>query len=245
MTLEQRLFDALHEVDSFDPSPDLFARVARSLEEDAAHRLRVQMAWLAGVASLAAVLVYLGLVVSRGRSGVLVVPGWAIEVLEKVVAVALVLLLAPIIRRFGGHYVSDVFRLDPATGTRFLRLLDIAYYLVLFGFILANAELTALGRITPLGGALESVLEGVASLLVVIGVLHAANLLMLPVVGLVFSSVVRRTARYQAGADAPAISPKAVQADRVSSWIVWVLTALVFAGVLLTIGVVIGAGAGL
>jgi hypothetical protein len=244
MTLEQRLSDALHEVDSFDPSPDLFARVARSVEEDAAHRRRAQVAWLAAVGSLAAVVVYLGLMVTRSRAGSLIVPGWALELLEKMVSVGLVFLLAPVIRRFGGQYVSDVFRLDPATGTRFMRLLDIAYYLILLGFIIANAEVTPLGRPTLLRSGLESVLDGLASLLLLVGALHAANLMVLPVVGLVFSSAVRRAARHRAGIAAPPVSPKAVQADRVSSWIVWLSTVLLFAAVLLTIGIVIGTGLG-
>jgi hypothetical protein len=244
MTLEQRLFDTLHEVDSFEPSPDLFARVARSIEEDAAHRRRVQVLWIAGIAAVAAVVVYLGLAVSRNRLGSLVISGWASEVLENVIAVALVFVLAPVIRRFGRQYVADVFRLDPATGMRFLRLLDIAYYLALFGLIIARVELTGAGRMPLLRSALESTLDDLASLLMLIGVLHAANLLVLPVVGLVFSSVVRRAARDRAGVEAPPLSPKAVQADRICSWIVWVSTALIFATVLLTIGIVIGTGLG-
>ena len=41
MTVEQRLRDALHRADGYAPSPDLFARVQRSIEEDRAHRRRM------------------------------------------------------------------------------------------------------------------------------------------------------------------------------------------------------------
>ncbi|MGH8873267.1 MAG: hypothetical protein ACRDWS_14995 [Acidimicrobiia bacterium] len=242
MTLEQRLSETLHEVDSFEPSPDLYARVSRSLDEDRARRRRATLVWLASLASAAIVMVCLGLLVFRDRGGFLVVPRWGVELLETVVLVTIVLLLAPLIRRFGGFYVSEVFRLDPPVGDRFLRLLDIAYYLVFSGRILSDADLTGLGGAVRLGVELEAALDRIAWVLTMMGALHAGTLLALPVVGLVFSSVVRRARRLQAGALAPDVSPQALQADRLASWIVWALAALVVVGALLTIGVVIGVG---
>lgn len=234
MTLEQRLSEALHEVDGFEPSPDLFARVNRSLDEDAIHRRRVHITWLATAASLAAVIVYLGLLVTRTPTGLLVVPRWALELLETIVLVVLVFVLAPVIRRFGRFYVADVFRLDPGTGERFMRLLEIAYYLVFFGAILEGVNLVRLERQVPIGPAAESTLESIAAVLLVIGLFHAATLLGLPVVGLVFSSIVRRSERRRAGVAAPDVSPRALQADRIASWIVRVGFGLVLLG---TVGV--------
>ncbi len=242
MTLEQRLSAALHEVDGFEASPDLFARVRRSLEEDAAHRRRLGIAWFAAVASVAAVIVYLGLLITRSPAGILVIPMWAVELLETTVMVALVLVLAPIIRRFGGIYVSDVFRLDPGAGTRFLQLLDIAYYLVFFAVILLGVSLIRLDGIAPAGAALDQSFLRVGVLLLVMGLFHAATLFGLPVIGLVFSSTVRRVERHRAGAAAPEVSSRALQADRLASWIVWLTAGLMLVGALVGVGIVIGVG---
>lgn len=242
MTLEQRLSAALHEVDGFEPSPDLYARVRRSLEEDAAHRRRMGIIWFAAVASVAAVIIYLGLLITRSPAGILVIPMWAVELLETMVLVALVLMLAPIIRRFGGIYVSDVFRLDPGAGIKFLQLLDIAYYLVFSGVILRGVSLMRLDRMVPAGAALDESLVRFGVLLLIMGLFHAATLFGLPVIGLVFSSTVRRVERRRAGAAAPEVSSRALQADGVASWIVWVAAGLILAGALVAVGVGIGGG---
>ena len=232
MTLEQQLTEALHEVDGFDPSPDLYARVTRSLDEDRVYRRRIRAAWLATLASFAAVVVYLGLMVTRTSTGALVVPRWVLELLEVAVLVTLALLLAPLISRFGKFYVSDVFRLDPVTGDRFMSLLEIAYYLVFFGRILQGANLTRLRGMVQLGPGLEETFETVAVMLMFLGLIHAATLFGLPLVGLVFSSVVRRSERHRAGAGAPPVSENAVRADRVAAWVVRAVIGLLLAGAL-------------
>jgi hypothetical protein len=242
MTLEQRLSEVLHKVDDFEPSPDLFARVNRSLEEDQAHRRRAVVAWLSIVASVAAIIVYLGLFTSRSPDGFLVIRVWVVELLETVVLVAIVLVLAPVIRRFGGLYVADVFRLDPGTGDRFLRLLDIAYYLVFFGGILEGVSLRDLDLLARVGPELESALERLGAILLVMGLFHAATLLALPVVGLVFSSNVRRVERLQAGEGAGVASARATQADRIAARIVWGLAALLVVGALVGVGTMVGLG---
>ncbi|HSO50403.1 MAG TPA: hypothetical protein VLS86_07630 [Acidimicrobiia bacterium] len=243
MTLEQRLSEALHEVDRFEPSPDLFARVERSLDEDATHRRRVRVTWLAAMASLTAIVVFLGLLVRTGATGLLVFPVWGLELLETVILVSLIFVLAPVISRFGDFYVADVFRLDPGTGKRFMRLLEIAYYLVFLGGVLQGVHLTRLGRVVRLGPGLETMLEGIAELLLFMGVFHAMSLFGLPVVGLVFSSVVRRAERQRAGSSAPPISSKAQQADRIASWVVQITFGLVLLGALVAlIGGVVSIG---
>jgi len=242
MTLEQRLSETLHEVDRFDPSPDLFARVSSSLEEDAAHRRRVLHGWLASLASFAVVVVYLGLFVSRDSSGSLVVPHWAIELLQSILLIAIVILLAPLIRRFGGLYVADVFRLDAVTGSRFLRLLDTAYYLVFAGAILMGVTMVGLEYPVRLGRGLEQTFGRIAVVLGLMGVFHAVNLLVMPLIGLVFSSTVRRAARARAGAAAPPLSDAAARVDRIITRIVWALATTVAIAAVLAIGIVFGIG---
>jgi len=240
MTLEQRLTEALHEVDGFEPSPDLFSRVTRSLDEDQVHRRRIRTAWLASLASFAAVVVFLGLLATRTSTGALIVPRWVLELLEGAVLVTLALLLAPLISRFGKFYVADVFRLDPVTGDRFIRLLEIAYYLVFFGRILQGANLSRLLGMVQLGPGLEALFETVAVMLLFLGLIHATTLFGLPLVGLVFSSVVRRAERHHAGVDAPPVSEKAVQADRVAAWVVRVVIGLLLVGALFGFAGIVG-----
>lgn len=244
MSLEERLAETLHRVDDYQPSADLFARVERSISADLAHRRRTRWAVVAAVGTLAILAAYLALVVRVEPDGTWVMSGWAPEVAATVILVALLVALAPLIRRFGVIYAADVFHLNPETGTRFLRLLDLAYSLFFTGWILDGAGLAGVGETISVTAGLEAALERIASFLGVMGLAHEANLLVLPVVGLVFNSVVRRARRASAGDEAPALSPGAVQADRVTTWIVLGLAAALVAGALLLVGVAIGAGAG-
>ena len=73
MTFEQLVGDALRAADDFDPSPDLFAKVQRSIDEDAAHRRRVRRAVAWATASVVAAVVYLLVTVSV-TDGVVTMP---------------------------------------------------------------------------------------------------------------------------------------------------------------------------
>ena len=115
--------------DQFQPSPDLFERITRSIEESAAHRRRVRRIAVMGLAALAFVAVYLFLTVEPVDGG-FEMPFWSLEVLMTGVMVALVLTLGPAIRRFGTAFESDMFRSNPATGDSFLSLMDVAFYLI-------------------------------------------------------------------------------------------------------------------
>jgi hypothetical protein len=238
------LSDALHEVDGFHPSTDLFARVKRSLEEDEAHRRRLRIVWLTTLGGTALIGWFLGSFVSRGRSGALIIPIWSIELLETALLAALVLLLAPLIRRFGSPFIGDVFRLDPGAGARFLPLLEIAYYLVFSGRVVMTATITGFDRVTLLRPAIEGSLERVSVVLGMMGIMHALTLAGLPLVGLVFSALVRRDARRRAGPAAPPVSARAVEADRLASWIVWLTAGMVIAASLLAVGMAFGIGLG-
>jgi hypothetical protein len=242
MSLEKRLIETLHEVDRFEPSPDLFARVNRSLSEAAAHRRRLLAVGFGTIGSVALMVTLIGSVTSRNVNGRLMTPVWSIEIVETLALAGLVLVLAPVIRRFGDAYVLAVFHLDPTLGPRFLRLLDLAYYLTFLGAVVATSDVTGLSRTADLATWAEGSLDRVAGVLMAMGVLHVTVLLSLPVVGLIHSSTVRRSRRQVAGAAAPPVSSPALRADTIASRLVWALAAIGVAGVLLLAGVALGFG---
>ena len=163
---------------------------------------------------------------------------------EVLTLATLVVVLGPTIGRFGGVYVSDVFRLAPETGLRFQRLLDVAYYLVFCGYVLTVVSLRQVGEQVLLTARLRGTLDRVAGLLLLMGVLHALTLAVLPIVGLVASSVFRRDRRRRAGDRAPLPSPMAQQAERVARVMVWVGVGSVVAMTLVGLGMLAGIGVG-
>lgn len=244
MSLERRIIEALGEYDGFEPSPDLFGRVQRSLEQDEAHRRRVRRSAIAVIVAGLTVALFLDVVSDRTSAGTLVAPLWALELLETVLMVSLVVVIGPLIRRFGGIFIEDVFRLDPDTGRRFLRLLDVAYYLVFSGYTLVSVQFVGLSRTWALGFLMSVLAERIGWLLLLMGMLHAVTIAALPALGLVFSSSVRRSARELAGPDAPPVSPGAVRAETVARLIVWVVAAVVVVGGIFAFGLVLGIGMG-
>ncbi len=243
--IEERLTETLRQADGYLPSPDLFGRVRRSIDEDLAHRRRTRRVLASVALAVAGGVGALALFVSVDGSGGLVVRRWVIELWESAVLVGLTVALGPAIRRFGRTYAAGVFRLEKASGWRFLRLLDIAYYLVFAGIILVGVDgSSALGAQVELSSALEGTATRIAFLLAVMGGLHALTLLVLPAVGLIFSSSVRRALRAEAGADAPALSAAAEQADRVARSIVWIAAAGVIVVLLVAVGLAVGVNIG-
>ncbi len=133
-------------------------------------------------------------------------PFWSLEALMTGAMAALVLTVGPAIRRFGTAFENDIFRSNPATGSSFLALMDVAFYLI-FG---AYTFMTL--RYSPPVDALgtQHLVEWVgwqfhrlAGLLLLMGLLHAATMVALPVVGLVFSANMRRARRDRLGDAAP------------------------------------------
>lgn len=232
MNLEQRLVDALHQADDFQPSPDLFARLGRSLEEDRASRRR-RLTVVAGAVSLALAVGW-WLAVSTDRSGSdLTIDGWRLVAVYLVLATTAVVALGPHIRRFGSAFIADVFHLSPPTGVRFLAVLDIAYYLGFSGLILVDADVWVLDRPVTLLFGLEDVAFRLALLLGVMGTLHALNIAVLPALGIVFNSIVRLDRRRRLGALAPPESSRARRVDR------WARTAAIAAFVLMVVPVLV------
>lgn len=214
MTLEQRLVDALHSADGFDPSLDLFTRVERSIDEDRQFRRRRLHATILVLLGMAIVGFSLGLSVRAGFGGRLMIDAANIAIVHLALSAGIIVALAPAIRRFGRAFLDDVFHLSPETGTRLTLMLDIAYYTAFTGLILIDADSWELGRVVPLAPALESLATRLGVLLLAMGVLHAVNIAFLPILGLVHNSIVRRHARGVAASHAPPETAAARVADR-------------------------------
>jgi hypothetical protein len=193
MNVEERLRDTLRGAAGYEPSPDLWERVERSISEDHIRRRRlVRIA--AGAALLATGVIAVALAaLTRTNAGVFV--DWrTMQALEILVMAAVIVAVGPAVRRFGEILVADVFRASPATGRAFLAVLDVAFYLVTIGYVLVTTRLDRPGAldIDVLARQLGDAATRVAGLLLTIGVLHVAVLFTLPILGVTFASGWRR-----------------------------------------------------
>jgi hypothetical protein len=194
MSVEQHLREALHGADDYAPSPDLFARVQRSIEEAHAHRRRVRIAAGAVGAGLVVVAGYL-VALAEVSDGRLSWPWWSLELLTTVLLVIAVITLGPLIRRFGRIYVATVFRANPPTAMRFLSLLDVAYYLAFSSFVLMTITIEPYPSWLAPSGTTEVLAHQLArlgGLALLMGLLHSLTIVVLPVLGLVFADSWRR-----------------------------------------------------
>jgi hypothetical protein len=192
-SLEERLHDALTiEGSGSRPSPDLFARVVEGIDHDRTTRRRVHRvvaAWLGAVAVLVTATL---LFTPRGKEG-LEMPWWILEVGTVLVLFVIALWLGPFIKRFGRAYAADVFHDNPLTGKSYIVLTDIVYYLIFAAYILFslhvapqsswNNEIT--GRVSAEQVTWE--LGRIGGILLIIGVLHGLNIVLMPVLGRLFS----------------------------------------------------------
>jgi multisubunit Na+/H+ antiporter MnhC subunit len=241
MSLESRLTEALHQTDDFQPSVDLFARLTRSIAEDQEHQRRIRRGSAAVVAGFTILATFLIALADHDPEGVLVLPKWSMQVVLFALLTSCLLVFGPAIRRLGQPYLADVFHMSPATGERFSRLLDIAYYLFFGGGIVSSLDLTEAESLVSASESLTFGVEQVAVFLIVLGLAHVGNLLLLPIVGLLFASVTRRARRRVAGNEAPPMSERARKTDRLAMAIV--LTAVLIGiggGLLVTALVVMG-----
>ena len=239
MSLESRLTEALHQTDDYQPSVDLFARLSRSIEEDQAHRRRIRSGSAAVVAGLGILATFLIALADHDPDGQLVLPKWSMQVVVFALLTSCLIVFGPAIRRLGQPYLADVFHMSPATGERFSRLLDMAYYLFFGGGILSSLDLTEGGSLVPATESLRFGVEQVALFLTVLGLAHVGNLLLLPIVGLLFASVTRRARRRVAGSEAPSMSERARKTDRLAMAIVLTAVLLGIGGGLLVIALVV------
>ncbi|MDJ0960458.1 MAG: hypothetical protein QNJ88_07350 [Acidimicrobiia bacterium] len=189
MSTEQRLIEALEATDSFAPSPDLWARIVHSIEEDRRHRRRVRTtaAVVALLVLLMSTIVWIYHETATQGSRI----DWrAMEAIEVGTLTMLVAALGPAIRRFGRSYAADLFLSASATGDRLLALLDLAYYLVFAGYILMTTRFAAPATFVRFEAAaqIKEAAMRTGGLLLSMGILHALALVSLPLIAFVFNS---------------------------------------------------------
>ena len=183
--VEQRLRDALRDgALTVEDSPDLLARVELSITDD--QRLRVQHRAIVGIVGcIAGALVAIVFAVTDTRQGSVLMDWWILELITVAVLVAIAFWLGPLIKRFGRSYAADVFRANPRTGKSFIMLTDVAYYLIFFSYILFTVSFEPKGSWADSVNAaqLQHETARLGGILLIIGVLHSANLVALPVMG--------------------------------------------------------------
>ena len=187
--LERRLIEAFADVrSSVEENPDLFARVTRSLD-DARARRRYRWVLAAQILAFLGALTALALALSDFDNRRFTMPWWVIELITNIVLVALAVGLGPFIKRFGRSYAADVFRANPRTGKSYLVLTDVAYYLIFTSFVLFTVTFVepVAWRLST-GAQLKAEVARIGGILLIMGVLHAANVVALPVIGRLLSS---------------------------------------------------------
>lgn len=187
--LEERLQDALLAgARATSPAPDLFVRVQRSVEADRRRRRRLLRAGGA-VALLVAAMSALILGLSDYQNGRLVMQWWVLELITVAILITIALWLGPFIKRFGRSYAADVFRANPRTGKSFIVLVDIVYYLIFTAYIffLVRFEPERAWGETVNAAQIQASVARIGGILLIIGVLHGLNLLLMPVLGRLFS----------------------------------------------------------
>jgi hypothetical protein len=192
--IEHLIEEALRPVGAAPPPPsrDLFGRVLESVHDDQRRRRKVRRVvalWVVAVAA-AALLV---LLLTPRSDGVLLMPWWILELATTAVLVGIAVWLGPFIKRFGRAYAADVFHDNPATGKSYIVLTDVVYYLIFAAYILFTVQLAPphdqWGNLsqTVVAPQVQAELVRIGGILLVIGVLHGLNIVLMPVLGRLFS----------------------------------------------------------
>lgn len=108
---------------------------------------------------------------------------WQLELITNLVLIAIIIVLGPLIKRFGRAYAADVFRASPRTGKSYLVLMDVAYYLIFSAYVLFTASFQRRSEWLAVGAQLEDEVIRVGGILLLMGFLHGMNVLSLPLVG--------------------------------------------------------------
>lgn len=109
---------------------------------------------------------------------------WVIELITNALLVGLVVILGPLIKRFGRAYAGDIFRANPRTGKSYLVLMDVAYYLIFSSYILFTVTFEpSLQWQSSAAAQLQEEVVRVAGMLLLMGALHGLNVLSLPLIG--------------------------------------------------------------
>ena len=109
---------------------------------------------------------------------------WVIELVTNLVLLGIVVVLGPVIKRFGRAYAGDIFRGNPRTGKSYLVLMDVAYYLIFTAYILFTLTLEqSLEWEASTATQVQDEVVRVGGMLLLMGILHGLNVLSLPIVG--------------------------------------------------------------
>jgi hypothetical protein len=109
---------------------------------------------------------------------------WVIELITNLILIGIVVILGPLIKRFGRAYAGDVFRANPRTGKSYLILMDVAYYLIFTSYILFTIRFEPQrGWEASAAAQLQDEVVRVAGMLLLMGILHGLNVLSLPLIG--------------------------------------------------------------
>lgn len=109
---------------------------------------------------------------------------WVVELGTDVLLVAVVVVLGPLIKRFGRSYAGDIFRANPRTGKSYLVLMDVAYYLIFIAFILFTVTVRPPAEWDfDLAAVFENQVVRLGGMLLLMGILHGLNVLSLPIIG--------------------------------------------------------------
>lgn len=189
MSVAQRMAASLRAgTAAVQESDDLFTRVRLSIDED--RRLRRQR-WrrAAVVASFATAAAAVAGATMDRRQGELIMDWWILELLWFTLMIGLALWLGPFIRRFGKAYAADVFRANPRTGKSFIVLMDVAYYLIFFAYILFTVQFEPASdwEQTVNAHQLRTSTVRLGGILLIVGLLHGLNVLTLPIMGRIFT----------------------------------------------------------
>ena len=114
---------------------------------------------------------------------------WALELITTGVLIVVVLVLGPLIKRYGRSYAADVFVANPRTGKSYLVLMDVAYYLIFGAYILITIhfEPPSDWADTVDADQLQAETVRLAGLLILMGLLHGLNVITLPIIGRLLS----------------------------------------------------------
>jgi preprotein translocase subunit SecY len=183
--VESRLRDALFAgVAVAEESPDLFARIQLSIEDDRRHR-RQRRRVIGIIACVVGAIAAVVFATTQRQQGELVMDWWVLELLTDAILIGIAFWLGPLIKRFGKSYAADVFRANPRTGKSFIVLTDIAYYLIFISYIMFTMRYAPAANWAQSVNAaqLQHETARIAGILLIIGLLHGINLLALPVMG--------------------------------------------------------------
>ncbi len=182
--LEHLLADALRDAgDQVEPSVDLFTRIKTGIDSDRRRQhMRRRILIAAGTTAAALAAAFAALIYQQGE---LHMDWWILELATFALLTTIALILGPFIKRFGRSYAADVFRSNPSTGKSFIVLTDFAYYLIFSAYILFTTTIDRPREWSPHVGAdqVEISIVRIGGILLIIGLLHGVNLLVLPIIG--------------------------------------------------------------